>query len=277
VLTESKRLADETHRARRQVAGRVAAGLGLPAKVVLGRTPPIRRIRTDTRTGRDLDELHGRSAVTPELLAYWQHRKDIVFPAVEAMYRAAAERKPYSEPLVSAARAHISVLRERRSMLSEGGDALEAALGAYDQSFENLRTAVIDSQDVATEAIERLASLKRLVAEAELGDGPDEKGFIAGVLGSMSDLPIDTEGMPYVPVADTGSTQVRSSLQPPSSSTPTTYGGSERKRSWKTSSSWRSVTSSETPIGTGSAPPEEYDEASLRSSPLYIRSGTGFS
>jgi hypothetical protein len=283
VLAESRRLARATHRARGVVAARWIAGAD--AGVPIGHQPPIRRIKTDAR-GRDADPLGGRAAVTPELIAYWEHRRDVVFPATEGMYRAAAERTPYQEALAAAARGHISLLRERRTMLSEGGDKLEAALGRYDTVYLNLRANAIDSQDIASEAVGRLASLKREAAAAELGDGPDEKGFIGAVLSTMSDLPVDPEtALPLVPaptstpVTGARSTQVRSNRQPPSSSTALTYGGSERRKTSGRTSSWRSgATPAESRVAAGSSPSSDaYDDAALRWLPLETRAGTEFS
>jgi hypothetical protein len=233
VLAESKRLSDETHRARRDVAVKVAAGIdpGVP----IGPRPPIRRVRT--HRGKDLDPLGGRSVVSPQLVEYWTHRRDHVFPAAQAVYRAAAERTPYSEPLVAASRGHIAVLRGRHAMLSEHGDALEAALASYDQAYVNLRQGAIDTQDIAGEAQERLDSLKREAAAAELGDGDQVRGFIGAVLSTMSDLPVDPKTeMPLVPaptstpVTSARSTQVRSSRQP-STSIARTQAGADRKNS----------------------------------------------
>jgi hypothetical protein len=271
VLTESRRLARETRRARGAVAARWIAGAD--AGVPIGHQPPIRRIRTDAR-GRDTDPLGGRAAVTPELIAYWEHRRDVVFPATEAMYRAAAERTPYREALVAASHGHIALLRERHAMLSEGGEQLEAALGRYDQAYVNLRQSAVDTQGIAGEAQERLDSLKREAAAAALGDGDTVRGFIGAVLGSMSGLPVDPKTeLPIVPA-----TQVRSSLQPPSSSTARTYGGSERRKMSGRTSSGRSFMIPEESSNRAESSPssDTYDE-DLRWGPLEIRAESRFS
>jgi hypothetical protein len=184
-LAESQRLAREARRARQEVAARVAAGLD--ARCVVGRQPPVRRVQTDPRTGRDLDPLGGRSAVTSELLDFWTHKRDVVAAAVESSYREAAERTPYRPALVASAKAHIGLLRTRETMLSESGVELEGAVNAYEQSFVNLRQAALDVQtDIAGPAETRLGSLRRISAEAVLGDGDDERGFLANAISQVT-------------------------------------------------------------------------------------------
>jgi hypothetical protein len=187
VLAESRRLGVVAHQARKVVAVKVAAGLdpGCP----IGKPPAVRQVETD-QWGRDLDPLHGRAVISPELVAYWTHRRDVVAPAVEAQYREAAERTPYREALVAAAQGHISLLRERRSMLSEGGLELEAALAQYESAYVNLRQAAADSQSIATAAIDRLDSLRR--EEAQLFVPTDQvTGFLASAVSQVTDLPVD--------------------------------------------------------------------------------------
>jgi hypothetical protein len=201
VLGESRRLATESQRARREVAARVAAGLD-PGCVV-GREPPIRHVKTD-RQGRDVDPFHGSAVVTDALIRYWEHRRDTVAPAVEDAYRQAAIEKPYREALVAAARGQISLLRERQMMLSEGGVQLETAVAHYDEAFLSARQAALDAQAIAGEAIERLASLRREEAAAVLGDSDNVTGFIASAIASATDVPIAIDAktdLPLVPVA----------------------------------------------------------------------------
>jgi hypothetical protein len=198
VLAESKRLGAVATQARKKVAAKIAAGL--PVDCPVSHQPAVRRVRTDRR-GRDLDPLGGRSAVTPELLEYWRHRKDVVAPAVEGSYRQAAERTPYREALVAACRGHIGVAQQRFAMLSEGGSDLEAALRRYDDAFTNLRMAALDAQSIATEAQTRIAALRRAAASATLGDD-DLKGFLASAIAQATDAPLfdpDT-AMPLEPV-----------------------------------------------------------------------------
>jgi hypothetical protein len=195
VMAESKRLAAAAHQARRKVAGRVAAGL--PVDCPVGTQPPLRRVRTDAR-GKDLDPLGGRSVVSPEILRYWEHRRDVVFPAVEAMYTRAAEETPYREALVAAARAHIALLRERQMLSSEGGVDVEVAMAKYDEAYRRLRQGKIDAQDIASEAVERLASLRRIAASLELGDRDEVKPFLASAIATATDAPLfdPASGMP---------------------------------------------------------------------------------
>jgi hypothetical protein len=197
-LAESERLASVARQTRSDVAARVAAGLdpGCP----VGPQPAIRRVRTDAR-GRDLDPLRGRSVVSPELLAYWEHRRDVVAVAVEAQYRQAAERTPYRQALVAAAQGHIATLRERHSMHPEHGAELEAALRRYDSAYAALREAAIDAQQIAVIAEGRLASLQREAA-ATLVPRDEVKGLIGATLSTVLDLPVDPEtAMPLVPVS----------------------------------------------------------------------------
>jgi hypothetical protein len=216
----------------------------------------------------------GRAVVTPELIAYWEHRRDVVFPAVEGMYRRAAERNPYREPLVASARQHIALLRERQTMLSEGGVELETALSLYDQAHIANRQAALDSQDVRSEAAERLNSLRREAASATLGED-NVKGFIASAIAQATDVPVfdPTTAMPLEKV-----TQVRSSRQPATSSAVTKGGSVERKSSGRTSSGRSGLSPEETRTGAASTPSSEDEyEKSLRSIPVEIRAGRRFS
>jgi hypothetical protein len=179
VSAESRRLAKEARQARQRVAAQVAAGAGAPCAI--GREPPVRRVRTDPRTGRDLDPLGGRSAVTDELLRYWEHQRDTVAPAVEGSYREAAERTPYRPALVASALETISRLRERREMLPHGVE-LEAAVARYDAAYTGLRQSLVDCQDIAGAAVTRLAALRRIEAEAEFGDRDIETDFLAAAI-----------------------------------------------------------------------------------------------
>jgi hypothetical protein len=201
VWAESRRLGQVAAQARRVVASRVANGRDPGPDVTVGKAPPIRRVRTDRR-GHDLDPLHGRACITSQLLSYWTHRKDVLAPAVEGSYREAAERLPYRPALASAAQGHLGVLRERRAMLSEHGIALEASLAAYDNAYVALRqNANSEPAAIATEAQNRLDSLRREAAEAVLG-GDQVKGLLAAAVSQVTDpgvLDADT-GMPLVRV-----------------------------------------------------------------------------
>jgi hypothetical protein len=209
-LDESRRLGRAAHQARQRVAERVARGQdpGCP----LGPPAPIRRVRTDPRTGRDLDPLRGRQAVTGELLQFWTYRQDVVAAAVADWYTRAAEETPFSEPLVCASRGHLAVLEGRRSA-SEGGSELSQALKAYVDCFEGLRSNGLDSQQIANEAAGRLASLRRIVAQLEVGDD-QLKPLIAAAASTVADLPVDPESL--TPLIAVGAT-------PPA--TPITRGG----------------------------------------------------
>jgi hypothetical protein len=212
-LDESRRLGRAAHEARKRVAEAVARGRdpGCP----LGPPAPVRRVRTDPRTGRDLDPLGGRQAVTSELVAYWEHRRDCVAPAVEAQYRSPAEAMPYQEPLAAAARGHLSVLQGRQSR-GEGAEELHRALRGYNESYESLRSNALDSQGIAREASERLASLRRIAAALELGEDKLE-GFIAAAVASSGDFPlIDPEsGRPLSPAGATSDRPVEVTASAP--------------------------------------------------------------
>jgi hypothetical protein len=198
VLGESRRLGAVAAAARKQVASRVAAGVTPGAGVTVGRQPPVRRVQTDRR-GRDLDPLHGRTVITPELVAYWEHRRDAVASAVEGSYREAAERTPYSEALVAACRGHLAVLEGRQSRNEAGG--LVAAVRAYDDAYVALRQSAVDAQQIANQAQARLDSLEREKANAVVG-ADELKGFIAAALSTITDLPVDPEStLPLVDAA----------------------------------------------------------------------------
>jgi hypothetical protein len=141
----------------------------------------------------------GRQA---ELIKFWGHQRDVVAPAVEGQFREAAEQTPYRPALVSCVRAHVALLQQRHATLSEGGEELEAALGRYDQAYENLRMAALDAQAIAGEAMTRLASLRRISADAVLGDDGAETGFIAASVAQVTDLGLvdPRTAMPLVPV-----------------------------------------------------------------------------
>ncbi len=203
VWSESRRLGQLAHQARRIVATRIALGQDPGAGVTVGRQPPVRRVHTDARTNRDVDPLGGRSAITPELIRFWQHKRDEVADAVEAQFRQAAEAMPYRPTLVAAAHGHLEVLRQRRSMLSEGGDQLEASLRSYDDAHVALRQAANhDPAAIRNEAIDRLTSLEREKASALLGDRDRVEPLIAAALASVSGAPIDVDTLtPLIPVA----------------------------------------------------------------------------
>jgi hypothetical protein len=202
VWAERRRLAAATHQARREVAAKVAAGLD-PGCVV-GPSAPIRHVKTDPRTGHDLDPLHGQSVVTDALVAYWEWQRDTLAPAIEAQYRMAAEKTPHRPSLVAAARQHIGVLQQRATMLTEGGVDVEAAATRYDGAYERLRMGALDAQAIAGEAMTRLRALRRITAEAELGDDFDERPFIAAALSATTDLPINADTLAPLVVADSG-------------------------------------------------------------------------
>jgi hypothetical protein len=144
--------------------------------------------------------LGGRSVISPELLSFWQHRRDELAPATEASFREAAQRVPYSEALAAAARGHLAVLAGRQSR-GEGAEGLAAALKAYDDAYVALRQSAVDSQQIAIQAQARLDSLEREKANSVVG-GDQVKGFIASVLAADSDLPVNVEtGVPLTPAA----------------------------------------------------------------------------
>jgi hypothetical protein len=193
VLAESRRLGAVAAQARRIVATRIA--LGQDPGCPVGLPPAVRRVRTDWK-GNDLDPLHGRAAVTPELLAYWTHRRDAVAPAVEATYREALAARPYRQALVSACHGHLELLRQRRAMLSEAGDTLETALRNYDAGYENIRLAALDTQQIAVEAENRLANLRQEQVALLVPD-TRVKGYIASTISGVVGLPTDpSSGMP---------------------------------------------------------------------------------
>jgi hypothetical protein len=174
---ERRARAAVTHQARQDAAAKDAAGIDNPG-VTIGARPALRRVRTDWR-GNDLDPFHGAACITPQLTAFWEWTRDVFGPAYGDQYLEAAQRTPYRPALVSCARAHVALLQQRASMLSENGVEVETALARYDQAYENLRQGPLDAQAIVGEAVERLAALQRISAEAVLGDEPKVSGFIA--------------------------------------------------------------------------------------------------
>jgi hypothetical protein len=187
-VDESRRLGHVANVARQQVGARVAAGKDPGEGVTVGAAPQIRRVRTD-RWGNDLDPMHGRTTITPQLVAYWEHRRDVVAVAVEGRFRQALEQNPYRPALVAAVQGHLAMLRQRRST-GEGLDVLDGALRRYDQAYANLRESALDAQHIATEAEDRLASLRREAAKLEVGD-VTQTGLIASVLAVDDPAPVD--------------------------------------------------------------------------------------
>jgi hypothetical protein len=193
VVVESERLARAAREAKREVARKVAAGQD--PGCVIGHQPPV------VRVGRVADPFHGAPVITSALLRYWEFQRDHVAVAEEARYRQAATERPYSEPLVAAAKQHLGLLMTRCSMPTEGGRELENSLRRYDESYLNLRQSANDAGSIATAARDRLASLKR--AEAAALMGTDEiKPFIANAIASVADFPMfdPNTGMPLVAV-----------------------------------------------------------------------------
>jgi hypothetical protein len=187
VWAEHRRLAALTHQARRDAAAKVAAGIDNPG-VTIGRQPPLRRVATDPRTGRDVDPFHGAAVITPQLTEFWTNQRDVVGPSVQAQYRQAAERTPFSEAAVAAARQHVGVCRMRRTMTTEGGADVEAAVARYEQSYVNLRQQALDAQTISGDAETRLMSLRRIEADALYGDDGNERGFLAAAVSTLSEV-----------------------------------------------------------------------------------------
>jgi hypothetical protein len=172
VLAESKRLHGDALAARDRVSQRLAKGQ--PAGVPLGPAGPIRRVSTD-QLGRDLDpHLKGRLAVTPELAAYWVHRRDVVAGAFRAAFVEAGERFAQSPSLAAAARGHLALVRSRGTFVAEGGDILEAALNRHQDVGPTIRLGVIEADDISARAEAALAELATapLAAAVEAEHGP---------------------------------------------------------------------------------------------------------
>jgi hypothetical protein len=167
-LAESSRLAKEAHEARDQVTVRVAAGLD--PGCLIGPPLPIRKVPS-TPDGRDPDPvIKGRAVITPELVAYWVHRRDVVGPSIVSASERAAEALPTAPALTAAARGHLAVLRERANFGDEGGSTLDAAL----QRFDNARGTLVAGRNegawITSSAVERL----------ELLQGEEAAGLLRG-------------------------------------------------------------------------------------------------
>ena len=194
-LAESRRLGAAAHRARQDVAVKVA--LNVDPGCPVSRAPAIRRVRTDL-AGHDVDPLHGRSAVTEELLRFWQHRKDTVAAVIADVYRKAAEATPFSQSLTSAVFGHLSVLRDRRSYQLEGGNELELAFHDYEQVYQAVKEGLNEAEMVSVEAEDRLQSLKRVAAESLVTDPETSvKGLIHASISMAADSPVSAQtGLP---------------------------------------------------------------------------------
>ena len=200
VKQEARALAAAAHAARQVVAEKIAANVtpGTP----VGRQPLVHRVRTDSK-GKDLDPLHGRPVITPELIASVEHQRYVVGPAIEGVYRQAVLDRPWRAALVAAVRGQLELLRVRQSFKIEGGEELAASLIRYEAAFSAVAAGINDGQTVTTEATARLANLERVRAEATIGDDGSTSitGLIAAaVAGAMPDdiVFVDGAGLPSV-------------------------------------------------------------------------------
>jgi hypothetical protein len=172
VLAESKQLHTEALAARDRVSQRLAKGQ--PAGVPLGPAGSIRKVRTDA-WGHDLDpHLKGRLACTPELAAYWVHRRDVVAGAFRAAFVEAGERFAQNPSLVAAATGHLGLVRSRGTFMAEGGDTLEAALNRHQDVGPTIRSGVIEADGISARAEAALSELATapLAAAVEKEHGP---------------------------------------------------------------------------------------------------------
>ena len=196
VEEEAARLGKMARAARSYVAIQLAAGLDAGVGVVVGRPPPIRRVKTDAR-GRDLDPVHGRAVITPALLAYWEHQRDVVGPTTEGAYRRAIEVCPWQPALVASVKGHLGLLGLRGSGKDEGARELHSALRQYELAYSVLRDGAHDAQNIATAARSRIAALEREAANALVGDETTTvTALIASAVSMVTDGPVDAKGFP---------------------------------------------------------------------------------
>lgn len=189
VQAESRRLAAEATRARDQIAEMVRKGQPLPAGVTVGLQPPIRKVPSGGRDRKAYETLQGRPVISPELLEYWCHRRDVVGPAIVRAHETAALDLPPAAALLACARGHLASLRTRGAFVAEGGLDLEVALKAVDAVRGQLIEGVSEGQAVTTEATGRLESLAGQLASVKVASSGVEvsdvwlAGRIAGALG----------------------------------------------------------------------------------------------
>jgi hypothetical protein len=169
-LAESKRLADAAAAARAEVGRRVARGE--PPGAALGPVGPIRRVKTGPN-GQDLDPvLLGRLVCSAELRQYWEHRFELA-ATIRAAYEQASEQCSRRPALLAAAYEHLSLLRRRRSFAAEGGEALQAAVGAFENLGPVIREGVAEAEEIrfrAEAALEDMRTAPTAAAlEAEAG------------------------------------------------------------------------------------------------------------
>jgi hypothetical protein len=191
-LAESRRLALVARKARDDVAQLVRRGQSLPVGCVLGVQPPIRRVPSGAGDRRAYDVLQGRAVVTPELVDYWIHRRDVVGPAIVSAYQSAAEALTPLPPLLAAARGHIALLRQRQSFPAENGEVVLAALAHCDAARGELLAGVNDGEQISTEAVARLEILRGEGAAAKIqGHGADwVTPWVAGKIASALELDV---------------------------------------------------------------------------------------
>jgi hypothetical protein len=165
-LAESQRLGDAAEAARAEVEGRLVAGK--PPGCPLGPFGAIRRVRT-LPNGRDAEPgLRGRTPITPELVGYHEHRRDVVTAAYRTAYTEAAEQLERRPTLIAAARGHITELRRRETYVTEGGQELETALRRFLDTPSALQMGHHEADKIAFTAEQALGWLRTAPAEAQI-------------------------------------------------------------------------------------------------------------
>ena len=189
VRAQANRLARLAHAARLIVAAKLASGDD--PGVAVGHQPPIRRVGNGRSDPDPI--LKGRAAITPELLAYWEHQRDVVARVTEDTYRQAILDSPHQPALVAAAHGHLGVLGLRQSR-GEGDQELWAALKAYEGAYASLRKAPSPVRTSPTPRWPGSTNLRKIAAAALVGDDGTSvvTNFIASAIASV--LPDEVVG-----------------------------------------------------------------------------------
>jgi hypothetical protein len=242
----SRELGDEAWSARSRAVEAVKKGRPLEGGVVLGVVEPIRRVPSGQAAYNDFMIVDGRDIFTPQLSAYWRHRRDQLAPALRTMYGEAEVATIATAPLRAAAEGHLAQLRQRGSLADEGGARLAGALERVEVLYHDLHQRSLGALDVGTEAAERLASIEGQTFKAKVVErDPSAASVDNAVLGRLAEL---THG-PAVFDAKTGAP-----LEPPvpagamsatRSSTPTTRSSTTKERE----AAPRSATATHSPDG----------------------------
>ena len=140
--------------------------------------------------------VHGRAGVTPALLAYWEHQRDVVGPTTEGAYRRAIEVCPWQPALVASVKGHLGLLGLRGSGKDEGARELHSALRQYELAYSVLRdggtTLRTSPRRPEADCCPRTRGGERTRRRRD----PTVTALIASAVSMVTDGPVDAKGFP---------------------------------------------------------------------------------